>query len=106
MSDPKQPLSREDVDAAGLPDWRLLEDGLYARFQTGSFVAGTQLIDRICDAAEEVDHHPDVDLRYPFVQIRLISHDVGAVTSRDTGLARTISELASGTEVTTDRISP
>lgn len=39
-------------------------------------------------------HHPDVDLRYPRVRIRLTTHDVGGLTVRDVDLAREITAVA------------
>ncbi|MBU1802009.1 MAG: 4a-hydroxytetrahydrobiopterin dehydratase, partial [Actinobacteria bacterium] len=45
-------------------------------------------------AADEMNHHPDVELTYPRVAVRLSSHDVGGVTRRDVVLARAISEMA------------
>ena len=53
-----------------------------------------RLVDRIGAAAEAANHHPDLDLRYPHLDIRLTSHDAGGVTDRDLALARVISELA------------
>jgi 4a-hydroxytetrahydrobiopterin dehydratase len=94
MTDPKQPLTGPDVLAAGLDDWRLLMRALHARFRTGDFATGLRLAEGIGALAEAADHHPDVDLRYRFVDVRLFSHDVSAVTSRDLDLARSISVLA------------
>jgi hypothetical protein len=51
-------------------------------------------------AAEEMNHHPDLDLAYGRLDVRLISHDVGGVTSRDVMLAKAISELARAAGVT------
>ena len=67
---------------------------LHARFKTGSFVKGLELVTRITEAAEEANHHPDVVLTYPQVDVDLSSHDVGGVTSRDLDLARRISAIA------------
>jgi 4a-hydroxytetrahydrobiopterin dehydratase len=41
-----------------------------------------------------MNHHPDVDLRYPHVDVRLSSHDAGGITERDVRLARTITDIA------------
>jgi len=46
------------------------------------------------EVAEEVDHHPDLDLRWGRLDVSLSSHDVGGITSRDIDLARRVSELA------------
>lgn len=95
MSDPKQVLRYPQVQAEdGLDDWRFILMGLHARFKTGSFVKGLELVTRITDAAEAANHHPDVTLTYPQVDVDLASHDVGGVTSRDLDLARTISAIA------------
>ena len=95
MTDPKQRLRYPQVMAeAGLDDWRFFLMGLHARFRTGSFVKGLELVTRITDAAEAANHHPDVVLTYPQVDVDLSSHDVGGVTSRDVDLARTISGIA------------
>jgi 4a-hydroxytetrahydrobiopterin dehydratase len=87
-------LSFADVEAAGLSDWRQLFEALRTRFLTGSFETGLRLVNRIGELAEEADHHPDVDLRYPHVNVTLFSHDVFGVTSRDVDLARRISAAA------------
>jgi 4a-hydroxytetrahydrobiopterin dehydratase len=87
-------VTYDDVAAAGLDDWRMLASGIHARFATGSFAAGVRLVDAIGLVADEADHHPDVTLTYPRVDVSLVSHDVGRVTDRDLALARRISDLA------------
>lgn len=78
----------------GLDDWRVLLGVLHARFATGDFATGLRLVNRIAELAEEANHHPDLDLRYPHLDVRLVSHDVGGLTQRDVRMARRISELA------------
>lgn len=94
MTDPNQVLRYPDVVAEGLDDWRFFLSRIHARFKTGSFVKGLELVTRITEAAEEADHHPDVVLTYPQVDVDLHSHDVHGVTSRDIALARRISDIA------------
>ena len=84
-----------DVAEAGLDDWRMLAQGIHARFTTGSFATGLALVAAIGEVAEAANHHPDVTLTYPRVDVMLTSHDVGHVTQRDLDLAAQISEAAS-----------
>lgn len=98
--DPKRTLTELELVGERLPDWRMLIDRLHASFDTGDFVAAVRLVDAIALAAEEMNHHPDLDLAHGRLDVRLISHDVGGVTSRDVALARTISELARAAGVT------
>ncbi len=96
---PSKTLTGRQVHEAGLEDWRLLLSALSARFKTGDFATGLRLVNAIGAAAETMNHHPDVDLRYTHVDVRLTSHDSGGVTERDLRLARTISELAAAESV-------
>ncbi|MBI2243699.1 MAG: 4a-hydroxytetrahydrobiopterin dehydratase, partial [Nocardioides sp.] len=68
-SDPKQVLGFRQVQAAGLDDWRFFLMKLHARFETGSFTKGLELVTRITEAAEAANHHPDVVLTYPQVDV-------------------------------------
>lgn len=100
MTDDQQVLDGHAIAEALLDDWRLLFATLHARFRTGSFAKGVVFVDRIAAEAEKADHHPDIDLHYGFVRVRLSSHDVGGVTQRDIRLARVVSELADGLGLT------
>ncbi len=87
-------LTTQQILDAGLGDWRRLAQALHARFRTGDFTTGLAFVTAITAAAEAAGHHPDVKLTYPFVDLALISHDVGRVTQRDVDLARQISAIA------------
>ena len=81
-------------EAVGVEDWRVLFDGACAHFRTGSFAAGVALVDAIGRLADAANHHPDVDLRYEGVTVRLMTHDVDGLSERDVELARQISMAA------------
>jgi 4a-hydroxytetrahydrobiopterin dehydratase len=97
-----QVLRFAEVEAAGLDDWRQLFETLRTRYLTGNFNRGLELVTRIAALADEADHHPDIDLRYPHVSVSLSSHDAFGVTSRDVALARAISAAAAGLGVEAD----
>jgi pterin-4a-carbinolamine dehydratase len=78
----------------GTADWRVTGDTAQAGFQTKSFAKGVALIDEIGALANAMNHHPDVDLRYSTVTIRLTTHDVGGLSDLDAELARKISAAA------------
>ncbi|CAB4733381.1 MAG: 4a-hydroxytetrahydrobiopterin dehydratase [Actinobacteria bacterium] len=98
-------LDGHEVERALLADWRIMFTTIEARFRTGDFATGVRLVEAIGKAADELDHHPDVDLRYGHVDVRLSSHDVGGITQRDIRLARTVSELAGRVGATADTAS-
>jgi 4a-hydroxytetrahydrobiopterin dehydratase len=86
--------ARQFLESDGVDDWRVLYGGACAYFRTGSFAKGVALVDRIGALADAANHHPDVDLRYPGVTVRLITHDVGGLSDRDVALARQVSAAA------------
>jgi 4a-hydroxytetrahydrobiopterin dehydratase len=87
-------LTVQQILDADLTDWRKLAQALHARFLTGNFAAGSEFVTAVTVAAEAANHHPDVTLTYPFVDIKLVSHDVSGITERDVDLARQISAIA------------
>lgn len=92
--DPTRLLAEQDLVDEDLPDWRMLIDRLHASFDTGDFGGAVRLVAAIAAVAEELGHVPDLDLGDGRLDVRLISRDVGGVTSRDVALAQRISELA------------
>ncbi len=75
-------------------DWRVIRDAASTHYRTGSFAKGLALVDAIGELAEAANHHPDIDLRYGGVTVRLKTHSEGGLTERDVALARQISEAA------------
>ena len=86
-------LTGKQIAAEGLTGWVLLANSLRTRIRSGDFATGLALVNAIGRAAEEMNHHPDLDLRYPHLDVRLSSHDENGVTQRDVRLARTVSGL-------------
>jgi 4a-hydroxytetrahydrobiopterin dehydratase len=101
-ADQTRVLTFAEVEAAGLGDWRQLFEALRTRFATGGFNPGLELVTRIGALADQADHHPDVELRYPHVNVAISSHDVFGVTSRDVDLARAISAAAADLGIEAD----
>jgi 4a-hydroxytetrahydrobiopterin dehydratase len=93
-------LTGQQIADEKLDGWALLLTSLHTRVPAPDFAAGLALVNAIGAAAERADHHPDIDLRYAHVDIRLTSHDAGAVTTRDIRMARTISALVADAGLT------
>jgi 4a-hydroxytetrahydrobiopterin dehydratase len=80
--------------ADGVDDWRVVFEGACAHFRTRTFVAGLALVDEIGRLAEAAQHHPDIDLRYDAVTVRLSTHEVRGLSQHDVSLAQQISAAA------------
>ncbi len=93
---PRPPrLSPDEIAAAlhGLPMWSGDGDGLRRTVELPSFRDAVAAVVAIADISEEMDHHPDVDLRYRTLHLTLVSHSAGGVSDLDLQLARRIDEL-------------
>ncbi len=105
-NDDKVALTGQQIHDEGLDGWRKVLNKLVVRFETGDFNTGAALVGKIAEVADEANHHPDVDLRYPHLTVSLLSHDVDALTRRDVRLARRISELAAEAGVSAAEHAP
>jgi 4a-hydroxytetrahydrobiopterin dehydratase len=95
-------LTGQQIADEGLDGWAYLLGGLQTRIRTKNFATGLSVVNAIGGAAEEMNHHPDLNLRYAHVDVRLTSHDERAVTDRDIRLGRAISSIAAGAGVQLD----
>jgi 4a-hydroxytetrahydrobiopterin dehydratase len=50
-------------------------------------------VDRVAKVAEEMDHHPDIDIRWRTLTFRCSTHSAGGVTTRDIALANRIDRI-------------
>ncbi len=77
-----------------LPGWSRRGDTLVKSYQFGAFLDGIAFVQRVATAAEAVDHHPDLDVRYTKVTCTLSTHSAGGITQKDLDLAGEIERLA------------
>ena len=82
-----------DSGLAGLPDWRREGDFLVRAVRCASFRAAIELVDRVANAAEAADHHPDIEIVWRRVTFRLTSKASGGLTQRDLDMAAQIDAL-------------
>ena len=93
---PRPPrLSPDELAAAltQLPRWSGNVDGLRRTVELPSFRDAVAAIGAIADVAEEMDHHPDLDLRWRTLRVAVVTHSAGGVTELDLELARRIDAL-------------
>jgi 4a-hydroxytetrahydrobiopterin dehydratase len=76
----------EDAVERGLaerPDWSRSGDAIQRTFGFGDFNGAIDFVDRIATRAEEVQHHPDILIRYSKVTLTLSTHDAGGLSQKD-----------------------
>jgi len=80
---------------AGLPAWKRDANAIIRRLEFPDFAAAMKFVNRVADAAEQANHHPDITINYNKVTMLLTSHDSGGITKRDIRMAGRIDEIAS-----------
>jgi 4a-hydroxytetrahydrobiopterin dehydratase len=90
-------LSAEAV-AAGLAPlhagWRGSTDQLSRSIEFADFPAAVEFINRLAPSCEQLDHHPDLALRWRWVDVVLATPSAGGVTALDLQLAGIVDEVA------------
>lgn len=76
-----------------LPCWSLKNGALERHYQTQGWKATLMVVNAIGHLAEAAWHHPDLQVSYPGVTVRLSTHDASGITEKDFALAQAIEQL-------------
>ena len=89
-------LTDSEIQTAlgSLHGWQRNGIAIQRIFRFADFKEAMKFVNKIADAAEQANHHPDIDIRYNTVTMALVSHDSGGVTQRDVRMAGTINQVA------------
>jgi 4a-hydroxytetrahydrobiopterin dehydratase len=79
---------------AGLDGWSRDGDAITRTFDRGNFVGSVAFVDSLVAPAEEMGHHPDIEISWADVKVTITTHSEGGLTAADFELAGRISELA------------
>lgn len=88
-------LSHEALTTAlaPLPEWQHNAGWLVRTWKTDGWRSSILIVNAISFLAEAADHHPDVELHWGSVVVRLQTHTAGGVTAKDIALATEIEQL-------------
>lgn len=94
-SHPPKRLSEPELAKAleRLEGWERDAETIRKLYTFKTFADGIRFVDRVALAADAMDHHPDIDIRYTTVVITLSTHSAGGLTAQDVELAGRIDHL-------------
>lgn len=82
--------------AERLPQWQVEGDRLVRDVEAPTFPAAIEWVVMIAQAAEAMDHHPDIDIRWRRLHLELSTHSAGGrITDLDVALATRIDGIVS-----------
>jgi len=80
--------------ASTLPNWTLEHSQLHIVRTFKDFIEAIEFVNKLVEPAESAGHHPDIEISYNKVKIKLTSHDAGGLTQNDFDLAEVISQIS------------
>ena len=85
-------LDADEVERqlADLPGWTADGQSLHTSLQFPTFLDAIAAVDAIATDAEQMDHHPDIDIRWRTLHITLSTHSAGGITQLDIEMAHRI----------------
>ena len=93
-----QLLTQPEIDSGLKPlhdDWSGTVGQLSRSIEFADFPTAVQFINLLAPRCEELDHHPDLALRWRWVDVVLATHSAGGVTQLDLTLADIVDDVAS-----------
>ena len=89
-------LEQQELEAevGKLDGWEVRDGALQKDYSCGDFRGSMAFLNRVADAADAADHHPDAAISWDTVTLRWVTHSEGGITSSDVKMARTSDELA------------
>jgi pterin-4a-carbinolamine dehydratase len=79
--------------AANLPNWQLEKSSLVRVYKTRNWRVTLMVANAIGFVAEAANHHPELILNYPSVEVHLKTHSADGITVKDYELAQRIEEI-------------
>jgi 4a-hydroxytetrahydrobiopterin dehydratase len=77
-----------------LEGWERAGDAIRKRFELADFKGSVDFVNRLTPAAEEMNHHPDLEISWNKVTVTLTTHSEGGLTDNDFVLAGRIDSVA------------
>jgi 4a-hydroxytetrahydrobiopterin dehydratase len=83
------------LHSKAVPEWSKRTRTILRTFKFEGFLEGIDFVNRVVRKAQNVNHHPDLDIRFNKVTLKLTTHDEGGITEKDFSLARQCDEVFS-----------
>ena len=89
-------LNDDEIAAklAELDGWERRDDAITKNFDRGDFVGSVRFVDSLVGPAEELGHHPDLEISWSTVTVTISTHSEGGLTAPDFELAAKLDALA------------
>ena len=92
------PLESDEVEEllTEVKGWELLDEDppkIQKKFKFGDFNGSMEFVNKLAELAEEEGHHPDIEISYNVVTLRLYTHAIEGLHENDFILAAKVDDL-------------
>jgi 4a-hydroxytetrahydrobiopterin dehydratase len=74
-------------------DWSQSAQAICRTFKFEGFLNSIAFVNHITRIAQNLNHYPDIDIRFDQVTLTLTTHDAGGITEKDFSVARQCDEV-------------
>ena len=77
-----EPLNADafNVSLNKLDGWGGDTSGIHKTYEFADFAEAIAFVNRVAQIAEDMNHHPDIDIRWDTVHLTIVNHGAGGVT--------------------------
>lgn len=88
-------LENDEIEGklAELDGWSREGDAITKEFEKGDFKGSVAFVNELTPVAEEMNHHPDLEVSWATVKVAITTHSEGGLTAGDFELAGRIDAL-------------
>ena len=88
-------LSDDDIAERldGLEGWERDGDAITKTYENGDFVGSVEFVRKVVGPAEDMGHHPDLEISWDKVKVSITNHSAGGLTAADFELAGRLESL-------------
>jgi 4a-hydroxytetrahydrobiopterin dehydratase len=90
---PKLTADQIKAALAKVPNWQRDGPAIRRTFACQDFTGSIKFVNAVAKAANKADHHPDIEIQWDKVSLRLTTHSSGGLTENDFALAAKLDEL-------------
>jgi 4a-hydroxytetrahydrobiopterin dehydratase len=89
-------LSDQEIEQAltECDGWSREGDAIVKEFDRGDFAGSVDFVNALAPSAEEMNHHPDLEISWSKVKVKITTHSEGGLTGNDFELARKVDAAA------------
>ena len=76
-----------------LGGWEMHGNDIVKEFDFSNFKEAIEFVQKVGEESEREHHHPDINIKYNKVEIKLTTHDANGLTYKDFKMAKIIEQL-------------